>query len=48
MSAQGGDRSDMQSDAGRRSEAGEVCHSGAWRDDRRAVRRPLRAVLGEL
>ena len=37
--AQKGDPSDMQSVAGRRSEAGEVCHSGAWREDRRKVRR---------
>ena len=33
--AQRGDPSDMQSVAGRRSEAGEVCHSGAWREERR-------------
>ena len=47
-SAQRGDPSDMQSDAGRRSEAGEVCHSGAWREDHRAVRRSQEAWAEEL
>ena len=48
VSAQRGDPSDMQSDAGRRSEAGEVCHSGAWREDHRAVRRSQEAWAEEL
>ena len=43
-SAQGGDPFDMQSDALRRSEAGEECHSGAWRRDRRKPSRCTQAL----